>query len=222
MHSHLITGIDDGAKTIEETLGLLKQFKELGYQKVITTPHVYQEYYPNTSDIIKEGHAKVQVALQENEIELEFEAAAEYYLDEHFEELLDSGDLLSFGNNHILIEMSFFAINPKLEEYIFNLNIKGYKPILAHPERYLYLGKKREQFERLKDLGCLLQCNLLSFTGHYGKEVKDQALWMWKNDFVDLLGSDCHHQGHLDILKTGLQKGTYNKILSENYINQEI
>ena len=200
LHSHLIPGIDDGSKSIEESLAMLKRFSELGYKKVITTPHVMSDFYKNTPAIILDGLEKVKEAIKGAGIPIQIEAAAEYYLDEHFEKLIAEKSLLTFGDNHVLFELSFVDEPARIKEAIFNLVTEGYKPILAHVERYPYYINKLDALEDFKRRGCLLQLNINSLSGHYGPQVKKWAQEVIDKDLIDVVGSDCHHMGHLEML----------------------
>lgn len=205
-HSHLLPGIDDGAATIEDSLALIRQLQELGYSRLVTTPHIYKELYPNTHAIIREKLAEVRAALHENAIEIAFDAAAEYFLDEHFESLLNSGEpLLCVFDRCVLVETSFLAPHPQLEEYLFRMRTKGYTPILAHPERYAFLFQDIEQYERLKDMGCRFQVNLLSLTELYGKPVQKTAEKLLSLEMIDYFCTDLHHQAHADSLREALK-----------------
>lgn len=220
MHSHLIPGIDDGAQNIEESVHLIRGLMEMGYEKIITTPHIYKEYYPNTSDIIRSGLEKLKAHLREIGIQIEIEAAAEYFLDEHFEELLQQDDILTFGNNNVLVEMSFYYETPKVFDYIFQLRSKGYHPIIAHPERYIYYAQEFEKYEQFKDRGCLLQMNILSLVGYYGKPVQQNAMRLVKEGLVDLIGTDLHKDRQLQALKAGLSNTKLVKLLeSKEFVN---
>ena len=173
LHSHLIPGIDDGAKTLEDALAMIEQLVNLGYKKIITTPHITGEYYPNNPEIIKSGLEKVKKALKEKDMTIEIQAAAEYYLDDYFEKLLtEDAELLTFSDQRILVEYSMLSEPANGYDLLFQLKTRGYQPILAHPERYLYFEKKIEKFEQIKALGVDLQINLLSLAGYYGKEQK--------------------------------------------------
>lgn len=219
MHSHLIPGIDDGAKTMEESIHLIQQLQQLGYKKIITTPHIYKEYYPNTSDIIRKGLEQLQIALQKEQIDVEVAAAAEYFMDEYFEDLLARKDLLTFGNkNYVLVEMSFFFEPPLLDNYIFDLCAKGYQPILAHPERYLFLNAQFDRYHELKEKGCLMQMNLPSLVGYYGKPVQQNANQLLKAGLIDLFGTDLHGERHLEALKKAQSNSKIAKMLNSSRI----
>jgi protein-tyrosine phosphatase len=202
IHSHLIPGVDDGAKNLEDSIALIKGLKELGFKKIITTPHIYQDYYPNTSDRLLAGLDTLRQGLKDANVDIEVSCGAEYYMDEFFEALLDKDDILKIYDNYVLVEMSFFAESIQLDEYLFKMQIKGYQPILAHPERYTYYTNNFERFQNLKDRGCKLQLNLLSLTGHYGKEVKDLAIRLLDANLYDFVGTDTHNLTHVEKLKT--------------------
>lgn len=199
IHSHLIPGIDDGAQNMDESLAMLKRLSDLGYRKVITTPHVMSDYYRNTPEIILSGLDDVRKALDEAGIALEIEASAEYYLDDQFEQLIAEERLLPIGaERYILFELPFVSEPMNLASAIFNLQLKGYKPILAHPERYGYWYQSPEKLEEIHDKGVLLQLNLNSLAGHYGPETKKTSQWLIERDLVSFLGTDCHRMEHLD------------------------
>lgn len=201
MHSHLIPGIDDGSPDVATSLALIRGLRAVGFEKIITTPHLYRDLYPNDSTVIKAGLLTLTEAMADEGLEMELEAAAEYYIDQHFETLIENDDVLSFGRNrYVLVEMSFVSIAPNLEDVIFSLVARGYQPILAHPERYNYLANKLDFYRRLADLGCLLQINALSLVGYYGKSVQNWAYALLKAGLVSFLGTDLHHHQHMKLL----------------------
>lgn len=216
MHSHLIPGIDDGAKTLEKSVSYIQGLANLGYKKIITTPHVMGEYYPNTSTIILEGLEEVRLAIQKKNINIELEAAAEYYIDDYFIELLDTHQtLLTLPNNHLLIEFSTFAPPSNFLNTLFRLKTMGYSPILAHPERYVYYANQFEKFQEFKTKGCLLQVNVLSLMGHYGHLQKKLAHQLLDAQLVDFIGTDLHHGGHLEALSKCLKKRKIKKYIQQ-------
>lgn len=200
LHSHLIPGIDDGSKSMDESLEMLRKFVDLGFKKVITTPHVMSDFYKNTPEIILGGLEQVRNAITKENIPIEIDAAAEYYLDIHLTELIKEGKLLSFGDNHVLFELSFSNEPPRIKETIFDMIMEGYKPILAHVERYPFYFNQFEKIEDYRTRGCLLQLNLNSLSGQYGPQVKKMAESLIDKDMIDVVGSDCHHMGHLELL----------------------
>ena len=216
MHSHLIPGIDDGAQNMEETIAMLAKFEALGFSKIITTPHIKHPSYPNSSAIILSGLNEVRNQMKELGISLTLEAAAEYYYDESFLEKVKSRDLLTFGDNYVLFEFSFYH-TPTFVDVLFDELIKaGYKPVIAHFERYLYFLGSIEKAVEWRKRGVNIQVNLLSLTGHYGMEIKKQAEMLIDACEFDFVGSDCHRMEHLTLLEASLTLPQLEKL--NNYL----
>jgi protein-tyrosine phosphatase len=225
MHSHLLPGLDDGLQTIDQSLTFIKQLKDLGYKKLICTPHIFFDMYPNSAETILPKLDLIRNELAKAGIEIQIEAAAEYMIDHEFEKLVDSEEqLLTFGEKkYILVEMSYLAPYPDFEKVIFNLQIKGLKPIFAHPERYAYLHNQPGKYERLIELGCDLQVNLLSLSGFYGKEVKKSAELLFKKKMVSFLATDMHHERHMALLKELVeQKEFFSTVASAKLLNKTL
>lgn len=218
IHSHLIPDIDDGVKTLEESISIIRNLKELGYQKLITTPHIMSHRFPNTKETILSGLEKVKIELKKQNIDIIIEAAAEYYYDEYFIELIRKKDLLTFGDNHILFELSYTANPFGLEQVVYELLNYGYKPILAHPERYTYYSQSLEKYHNLKDLGLLFQINLNSLNKFYGKNPKIAAEYLVENSLVDFVGSDIHSMRYFDSLNDYIQMGKLEEVFEKNQI----
>lgn len=214
IHSHLIPGIDDGAKTMDDALNLIRALGELGYKKLITTPHIMSDQYRNNPEIILSGLEKVRAELKNQQVEMELAAAAEYYIDHEFLKLIEEKKLLTFGNKHVLVEMSFFSETPMLKDALFNLQVAGYRPVLAHAERYAFWHNSYEKFEDMKARGALLQLNIGSLTGYYSPETKKIAERLVDDGMYDLIGSDCHHAGHIELIKASLKENYLHKILA--------
>lgn len=221
IHSHLLPGIDDGAKTMDHTLGMLRRFEELGYRKLITTPHIMDSVYNNTTAIILGKLEEVKAAAKAVGLTIELEASAEYYFDETLFERLRKGDLLPFGGNHILFECSFRNEPAQLEEFVFELSTSGYQPIIAHFERYVYYHGSTAVAQRLRDRGVWIQLNLNSLTGHYGPDIKKQGIRLIKEGLVDIAGSDCHRIEHLNILEQHLGDEVMHQLLALPLKNKE-
>lgn len=198
IHSHVLPGIDDGAKTIEDSKFLLENMIEFGFSKIITSPHTIENIWNNTPETI----SKALVHTKENLVDLtekvNLKAASEYILDDYFVSLFEQGTLLTVKDNFVLVEMSY--INPPIQlfDYLFKMQVAGYIPILAHPERYMYYHTNFDPFNRLKKAGCYFQMNLLSATGYYGKEVAKTADALLKKNMIDFVGSDFHHKFHVE------------------------
>ncbi len=218
LHSHLIPGIDDGSQSMEESLSLLGGMADLGYKKVITTPHIMADAYRNTPKIIKEGLAALHEAAAEAGIAIEIDAAAEYYLDDGFVDLLSQEELMTVKGKYLLFETSYISKPLNTEEMIFEITSAGYTPVMAHPERYRYIRDPLKEYGRFKELGVLFQVNLNSLGGHYGKSAKVLADFLSRNGMIDFLGSDVHHQKHISSLEAVFASESYREIYSRNEI----
>ncbi|TXB66842.1 capsular biosynthesis protein [Vicingus serpentipes] len=222
MHSHLIPGIDDGSPDMETTISLIKEFKAMGYSKIITTPHIMCDYYKNTPEIILGGLENVREELKKQAIDIELFAAAEYNLDDGLEKLIDTKQILTFGDNYVLFELPFMQEPQNFQEVVFKFQTSGYKPILAHPERYNYWHKNFEKFEEVNAKSVLLQLNLLSLTGHYGPEVKKMGEKLIDANLVDFVGTDCHRIEHLKILKDFSNSKYFNLLTEKGLLNASL
>lgn len=205
IHNHLLPGIDDGAGSIEDSLALLKKMQVLGYKSFICTPHVMNDYYPNTPFTINSALQKLQEAIQANDNlkKLKIKAAAEYMMDQSFINLLENEELLTLHEKYLLVEMSYFQAPINLKEILFKIQTQGYRPVLAHPERYAFFhSKDLKKYEELKNRGCLLQMNILSLSAHYGTNMQKIALKLLEAGMIDFIGSDTHRMQHLEKLET--------------------
>jgi protein-tyrosine phosphatase len=222
MHSHLIPGIDDGAPTMDHCIAMLNKFAQLGYRKVITTPHILGEVHPNTPEIIKVGLAKVRKEIQQLQIPIELEAAAEYYCDETFLPKIKEKKLLSFGQNYVLMEFSMLSPSQYEAQALFELQVAGYTPVLAHYERYPYYHKDFEKVRELRERNIKIQVNLGSLSGHYGIGVKKMAEELIQKGLVDFLGTDCHRMEHLILLENNLYLPIFNDIEKLQLLNPSL
>ena len=220
VHSHLLPGIDDGVGSFEESIEILQLMKRLGYRKVITTPHVMTEYYPNNREIIMDKLQGLQEAMKEVELEMVVEAAAEYYLDESFMALLDTPEkLMVFGKNYLLFETSFINEPVFLKEAVFKINSLGLQPVMAHPERYLYIQSNFKLLEQLAERNLLFQCNINAITGYYSAAAKKVTKQMIKKSMVSFLGSDCHNMKHAIVTKHAISHRYIQRALAQNLQN---
>ena len=195
IHSHILPGIDDGAKDVEESLSLISQMKEMGFSKIIGTPHTYQGLYDNTNESIRDSFNLLKKKLKED---IEIDYGSEYMIDGSLLKRIEDESLLTLKDNYVLVEMSFISAPNDLYEIIFQLILNNYTPILAHPERYTFLFNNFDEFVKLKKVGCNFQLNLLSTTGYYGKDVVKLTDRILKNNMIDFVGSDIHRQKHID------------------------
>jgi len=205
IHSHILPGIDDGAKTLQDTEFLLREMKQLGFTKCITTPHTMSTIWENTPKTIKNTLTKVKSKLT---LPFEIQTASEYLLDESVITKAKNKELLTLKNNFVLVELSYLNAPIQLYDFLYQLQLSGYHIILAHPERYSYFHSNKKEYQKLKKVGCLFQLNLLSTVGYYGKDVADTANHLLKKEMYDFTGSDIHHKHHI--------KAFQDKIVGEN------
>ncbi len=218
VHSHLLPGIDDGSKSIEESISLLKAIQNIGYKKIITTPHVMSDAYPNTPQIIYNALNTLRVEAEKNEILLEIEAAAEYYIDDSFITHLKKRDILTINDKYLLFETSYFAKPLQLEDIIFEMTSLGYIPLMAHPERYRYVKDSLKEYSRFKELGVMFQVNINSLGGFYGRDAKSKSEFLAKEGMIDFLGSDIHGMKQVETISTVFQSNLYNEVYKHNTI----
>ena len=206
MHSHLLPGLDDGAETVEHSLDLLRELRELGFRKLIMTPHIMGDFYKNTPESIRAALEQLRAAAAAAGLgDVELDCAAEYYLDEFLgHKLADGTEMLTFGGDkrYLLFETSYMNEPLNLFETIFELKAQGYRPVLAHPERYTYLYGRFGEIEKLRqDHGVLLQVNLNSLAGYYSPAAKKVAEQLVDGGLVDFVGTDTHHLRHTETLR---------------------
>lgn len=197
IHSHLLPGIDDGAKTFEDTLKLIQSLQDFGTSQIITTPHIIEHVWDNSAEKINANKAETVIQLEKNQITIPFRAAAEYLMNDHFIDLFQSNKLLTLKKNYVLVEMSY--INPPIQLYsiLFDLQVAGYIPVLAHPERYVFYHNNFNEYLKLKQSGCLFQLNLLSIVGYYGEGITKIAEKLLQKGLYNFVGSDTHHIKHI-------------------------
>lgn len=222
MHSHFIPGIDDGAQTVEDSVQLIRQMQTLGYQGIITTPHIKSDHYPNTAVGILHGLEILRNALSDNGIHMPVRAAAEYYIDDHFMHLLETEPLLAIKGNEVLVELSFLYEPMRFNDILFMIQTKGYRPILAHPERYMFYHDRKQVYRELKDRGCLLQLNLIALAGYYGKAVKGIAEYILKEGLYDYCGTDMHHLQHAENMSRLLDNDIMLRLQSYPFLNSKL
>jgi len=218
MHSHLIPNIDDGSISVQETRNMISGLQAMGFKKFITTPHIMPEVFKNTTEIIENACAKLNEKM-EAEGEQQVIAAAEYYIDEQFANRVRNEErFLTFGENYILIEVNMMAKEKRLEEVLFELNLRGYIPVLAHVERYPYMyeGNSLNYYSGLMDADVLLQVNLRSFTGQYGEIQKKIARQLAEHNMINFLGTDIHHENQLPVIHQSLKDPYVQKLLANN------
>lgn len=221
IHSHLLAGIDDGAKDWEDSLAIIRELKKCGISKLITTPHIMHDVYRNTPEIIESKLQELKLLLVDQKIEIEIEAAAEYYLDENvYRQVLEKQRMLTFGKNYLLFETNFLSEPYFLKDFIFQASTQGYQLVLAHPERYGYMTLAKA--EDLKNRGVLLQLNTLSLNAFYSKPIQKMGQQLIDKGWIDFLGSDCHSTLQANELAKAMKQKYYRKALELPLLNRTL
>ena len=212
VHCHLLPGVDHGAQTVEESLELIARQKAMGIDRIMFTSHVTENTFENTPETLKQGFDILKAAVEEKEIELDMHYSAEYRLDEYWIKQRDEGRLVALPGNYILLENSYQQELLMLDDIMFDIQLKGYRPILAHPERYPYYSMRHDRYRALHNAGVKFQINLLSLAGYYGVGPKQTAEWLIDNDFCDFLGSDMHGERHAVVIEDYITTKEWRKI----------
>ena len=209
IHSHILPGIDDGAKNINESLELISELKELGFNKIIGTPHIYEGVHNNTNEDIESSFNE----LIKNDLKkIKVSYGAEYMLDMSIVKKASSNSLLCLKDSLVLVEMSYLSPPKLLFEILFELAHNGYTPVLAHPERYRFYHGSFKNYEKLKRYGCQFQLNLFSITDYYGKDVKLVSDKLLSSGFIDYVGSDIHKIKQIENFKSKVTISSINDI----------
>jgi tyrosine-protein phosphatase YwqE len=223
IHSHLLPGLDDGVQTFEESEAVIIRFQKLGYKKLITTPHVMSDFFRNSNEIILSKHQELKQHLSSKEIDIEIQPSGEYYLDEELIRKIETGvPLLTFGKNYLLFETNFMNEPLNLKDFIFLATTKGYKLILAHPERYLFIQSNFSKAEDLLNRGVLFQLNISSISGYYSKAAQVVAQKLIDKGWVHFLGSDCHNMQHIQLLEETRNSKYFQKAISLPLLNNSL
>ena len=213
IHNHILPGIDDGAKTPEDSLKLLAGFKEFGITDLICTPHTMSDFYANTPQtILGAEHTLKSFLTENNRADFKIRSSSEYMMDSGLVDLLDSKQILPLKDNYILVEMSYLQPPVNLKEILFKVGNSGFIPVLAHPERYAFYHAKYDTFKDLKNI-CKFQLNALSISGYYGPGIAKIALKLLSEDMYDFIGTDTHHMRHIENLKKVKFAGKYEQAL---------
>ena len=223
LHSHLLPGIDDGVKTMDAAIEAIQGLIGLGFNGCVTTPHFYQEVYPNQEEKVLELGKALQEELVNRSIAFQVIAAGEYFIDTFLLEKVKSGKKLnSFGQNYVLVETSFLEKPQIFEEVIFELRSCGYRPVLAHPERYQYLFNQSELAIEWTEQGLLLQITTGSLSGMYGKGPEKLAQRLIDAKTIHFVGSDLHTHKHLPAMQAGMSSKHYKRALKLPLLNDTL
>ena len=215
VHSHILPGVDHGSQSVEQSLEMLRAEMDMGINRVILTSHVTAITFENTRETLMDAYQKLLQAVSDEGLDIELHLSAEYRMDEYFDKEYKADHLIPMPGNHILLENSFQQELLNLDELLFDMQVKGYRTILAHPERYNYYSRRRKRYEQLHNAGARFQVNILSFTGYFGEEARDSALWFAENGMIDYLGSDMHNVKHAHIIMDYLNSKEWRKLSQE-------
>lgn len=213
VHCHIVPGVDDGSPDTETSMELLERMASWGIRRIIATPHMTLDTFENTPDILDPALAELQEALDRSDLDIELSRTAEHRIDDFFMSQLEKGAIVPYPNNYLLVENSFVQEPWGLDRLLFDLKLKGYKPVMAHPERFLYYQEDRDRYAQLHQAGNLFQVNVLSLAGYYGKPTRQMAEWLVENGMVDFLGTDLHHHRHADAIEEYLGSKDYRKLV---------
>lgn len=206
LHSHILPGLDDGVRRLEDAVLIVTRMLALGVKRFTFTPHVMFPALLNTRDSIRQKFDLLLSTLQKEGIELDADYGAEYQASEHVLQLIRQGEIIASREGNVLVEHSFYAASPFFNDIVFSLTEKGFTPILAHPERYpFYEQDIVELCGDLKQKGCRLQVNLLSFTGFYGKDAKRKARLLASAGIIDHVSGDIHSLRQVELLERFLR-----------------
>ncbi len=225
IHCHIVPGIDDGSQSPETSVELVSRLTGWGITRIVTTPHVTEDTFENTPEIIDKAFDMLTDALKREGIKIDISHSAEYRIDNFFLEQLKAGNVKPLPSNYLLVENSFMQEPWELDKLLFDLKLKGFRPVLAHPERYLYYHARQQRYNELHNAGTLFQVNLLSLAGYYGKDVKKVADYLLDNSLIDFLGSDMHNHRHADAIDDFLRSKDYQRIaerLGRRLLNDRI
>ena len=216
VHSHILPGVDHGSQSIDESIEMLKAEFDMGITKVMCTSHVTAETFENTPETLTASYKTLKQAVEEEGLPVEIYVSAEYRIDEYWTSEYEAGHLLPLPGNRILLENSFAQELIGIDNLMFDLQVKGYIPILAHPERYHYYNDRRDRYKTLHNASVRFQVNLLSLAGYFGNGSRDRAVWLIQNGLCDMLGSDMHNMDHAKIIKEYIGSKDWRK-LCEKY-----
>ncbi len=201
IHCHILPGVDDGSPDVETSVALVERQRSWGIERIIATPHITEASFPNSPETLDPALDELLDALKSRGIDIPVSRASENRIDDYFREQLKGGFITTFPNNYILVENSFIQEPWQLDRFLFDLKIQGYRPILAHPERYFYYFEEHpERYDQLHHAGTLFQINVLSLAGAYSKKEKRVAEKLIEKGYVDFLGTDLHNFRHADII----------------------
>lgn len=212
VHCHILPGVDHGSQDVVQSMEMLKAEMDMGISRVILTSHVTAETFENTPETLTAAFGVLQKAVAEAELPIELHVSAEYRMDDYWNRQWEAGAVLPMPGNYLLLENSFLQERLDMDQFIYEVQLKGYKPILAHPERYAYYSQRRDRLRHLHDAGAKFQINILSLAGYFGRGAREMAVWFIKQGMVDMLGSDMHNIEHASIIKEYINTNDWKRL----------
>lgn len=227
VHCHILCGVDHGSQSPEQSLQMLTAQQEMGIERIIFTSHTTAHTFENTPQTLTSAYEKFLPILADSGLPIETALSSEYRIDDYFMGLWERGEVLPMPGKHILLENSFMQELIGIDNLLFNAQVKGFFPILAHPERYPYYHDRRERYKQLHNMGVKFQLNILSLAGYFGKRTRDVALWLIENNLADLFGSDMHNMDHAETISEYISSKDWDKLcarykLPERILNDRI
>ena len=216
VHSHILPGVDHGSEDVGESLEMLRAEIAMGISHVMCTSHVTAETFENTPESLTAAYELLQKAVDEEGLPIKIYASAEYRIDEYWTKEYEAGHILPMPGKRILLENSFAQELIGIDNMMFDLQVKGYRPILAHPERYRYYYGRKERYKALHSASVKFQVNILSLAGYFGSGARETAVWLIQNNLCDMLGSDMHNMEHAQIIMDYIGSKDWRK-LCEKY-----
>lgn len=221
IHSHILNNVDDGANSLSNTIDILTKAERAGFSDIILTPHYIENYYENTRNIIHEKIKALRQTLYRESIGITLHHGNEIFLTENTPRLIEELHVSTLANGrYVLFEVPFSSKMLNLEKIIYDLLDLGCIPVLAHPERYLFIQENPASIITLIKMGVLIQCNYGSFIGAYGKAAKNVAEILLENKLIHFLGTDTHRQGHIYENINQILKRLENISGDQKYINE--
>ncbi len=226
IHCHLTPGVDDGSQSVEKSVDLMKHMQQWGITRIIPTPHVTEDTYENTPAIIAPAYRALVAGAADAGVDIELlPPSGEYRLDNFFIEQLGKGDVKPLRDSYLLVENSFSVEPWGIDNTLYMLTLRGFRPVLAHPERYVYYHKHLDRYRQLHDSGVLFQCNLMSLGGYYGKDVKFVANKLLEENLIDFLGTDLHGMRHVVFIEDYMKTSHFCRVsdrLKDRILNDRI
>lgn len=210
IHNHVLPGIDDGAKNITDSKFLIEAMRNMGFNKIIATPHSMSEVWENTPFTIESSFNQLKNENCTNTTNLFY--ASEYFLNEEMVNWAKNKNVLTLKDNYLLVELSYLNAPFQLRDFIFDIQLSGYTIVLAHPERYVYFHNSMKEYEELKKMGVKFQLNVLSTVGYYGKSVANAAQNLLNANLIDYTGSDIHHKHHINSFSKKIMVNTITQL----------